>query len=297
MVVIDPRRTRTAAQADWHIQPYPGTDAALALGVMHVLITEGLTDEAYIAATHARLRGTERAGDGVSARPRRGDHRAVRRGDRPLRAALRHGQPAVIRVNYGMQRHTNGGMMIRTVACLPALIGAYGTLGGGLTLSTSGGAKINTVALQRPDLRTKPARHINMIQIGDALTGELDPPVRAMYVYNANPAAAAPEQAKVRQGLLRDDLFLVVHDPFFSDTALYADILLPATTQLEHMDLHSAYGTYYLNLNQQAIAPLGQSIRNTEVFRLLAARMGFEEPCFRDTDEDLVDQALDSDHP
>ena len=201
----------------------------------------------------------------------------------------------MIRVNYGMQRHSNGGMMIRTVACLPALIGSYGTLGGGLTLSTSGGPKHQHGApSSAPTCAATPARHINMIQIGDALTGDLDPPVKALYVYNANPAAAAPDQQKVRAGLTRDDLFLVVHDPFFSDTALYADIVLPATTQLEQMDLHTAYGTYYLNLNQPAIAPLGESIRNTEVFRLLAARMGFDEPCFRDTDEDLIDQALGS---
>ena len=206
-------------------------------------------------------------------------------------------RPAVIRVNYGMQRHTNGGMMIRTVACLPALTGSYGTLGGGLTLSTSGGPQINTFNLQRPDLRATPARHVNMIAIGDALTGDLNPPIRAMFVYNANPAAAAPDQQRVRAGLLREDLFLVVHDQFFSDTTQYADIVLPATTQLEHTDLHTAYGTYYLSVNRPAIAPLGESLPNTEVFRLLAARMGFDEPCFRDTDDDLIDQALASDHP
>ena len=297
MVVIDPRRTRTAAQADWHIQPQPGTDAALALGVMHVLIAEGLTDPAYIAAhTHGYDALKERA---MAYPPVRVAAITGLTEDEIVRFARMYGTtaPAVIRVNYGMQRHSNGGMMIRTVACLPALTGSYGTLGGGLTLSTSGGPKLNDAALRRPDLRAKPARHVNMIAIGDALTGDLAPLIRAMYVYNANPAAAAPDQQRVRDGLLRDDLFLVVHDPFFSDTARYADIVLPATTQLEQMDLHTAYGTYYLSLNQSAIAPLGQSICNTEVFRLLAARMGFEEPCFRDTDEDLIDQALVSDHP
>lgn len=297
LVVIDPRRTRTAAQADWHIQPQPGTDAALALGVMHVLIAEGMTDEAYLAAhTHGYPALRERA---MEYPPARVAQITGLTEAEIVRFARLYGTvaPAVIRVNYGMQRHTNGGMMIRTVACLPALTGSYGTLGGGLTLSTSGGPQINKRALQRPDLRAKPARHINMIQIGDALTGDLDPPIRALYVYNANPAAAAPDQRKVREGLLRDDLFTVVHDPFFSDTAMYADILLPATTQLEQTDLHTAYGTYYLNLNQPAIAPLGESVCNTEVFRMLAARMGFDEPCFRDTDEELIDQALQSDHP
>lgn len=298
LVVIDPRRTRTAAQADWHLQPKPGTDAALALGVMHVLIAEGMADETYLNAHtigYPQLR--ERAMEYPPARV------AAITGlteDEIIRFARLYGSvaPAVIRVNYGMQRHSNGGMMIRTVACLPALTGSYGTLGGGLTLSTSGGAKINTAALRRPDLRTKPARHINMIEIGNDLTNPaLDPPIKAMLVYNANPASAAPDQETVKRGLLRDDLFLVVHDPFFSDTAMYADILLPATTQLEQTDLHSAYGTYYLSLNRPAIAPLSESVCNTEFFRRLAARMGFDEPCFRDTDDDLIDQALQSDHP
>ncbi len=297
LVVVDPRRTRTAAQADWHVQPQPGTDAALALGMMHVLFAEGLTDDAYLRANtvgHAELR--ERAAEYPPARV------AAITGlseDDIVRLARTYGgtKRAVIRVNYGLQRHTNGGMMVRTVCCLPALTGAYGTHGGGLTLSTSGGKRINEDALQRPDLRERPARSVNMTTIGDALTGNLDPPIKAMIVYNANPASAAPDQEKVKAGLLRDDLFLVVHDPFFSDTAMYADIVLPATTQLEQMDLHTAYGTYYVSLNQQAIAPLGESVRNTEFFRLLAARMGFTESAFRDTDEDLIDQALSVDHP
>jgi len=296
-IVIDPRRTRTAAQADWHIQPQPGTDAALALGLMHVLVTEGLTDEAYLAAhTVGWPALRERA---MAYPPERVAAITGLAADEIVRLARQYGgtKRAVIRVNYGMQRHSNGGMMIRTICCLPALTGSYGTLGGGLTLSTSGGKRLNDAALQRPDLRATPARHINMIGLGDALTGDLDPPVKALFVYNANPASSTPDGGPVKAGLMRDDLFLVVHDPFFSDTAMYADILLPATTQLEHMDLHGAYGTYYISLNQQAIAPLGQSVRNTELFRLLAARMGFTEDAFRDTDEDLVDQALSSDHP
>lgn len=295
-VVIDPRRTRTAVQADWHLQPAPGTDAALALGIMHVLIAEGLTDETYLAAhTFGWPQLRERAMEYPPARV--AAITGLAEGEITRLARMYGGtKRAVIRVNYGIQRHTNGGMMMRTIACLPALTGSYGTLGGGLTLSTSGGAKIDTVALERPDLRATPARHINMIELGKALTSNLDPPINALFVYNANPASSNPDQSAVKAGLMRDDLFLVVHDPFFSDTAMYADILLPATTQLEHMDLHTAYGTYYVNLNQPAIAPLGQSVRNTEVFRLLAARMGFTESAFRDTDEDLVDQALSSGH-
>ncbi len=296
-VVVDPRRTRTAAQADWHLQPNPGTDAALALGMMHVLFAEGLADDAYLAAHtigHEEL--YERAAEYPPGRV--AQITGLAEAD-IVRLARMYGatKRAVIRVNYGMQRHTNGGMMIRTVACLPAVTGSYGTLGGGLTLSTSGGAKINGAALKRPDLRAQPARHINMIELGDVLTGDLDPPIMGLLVYNANPASATPDQNRVREGLLRDDLFCVVHDPFFSDTAMYADILLPATTQLEQTDLHTAYGTYYVSLNNPAIAPLGESRCNTDFFRALAERMGFDDPCFRDTDDELIAQALESDHP
>ncbi|HEX8423787.1 MAG TPA: molybdopterin dinucleotide binding domain-containing protein, partial [Pyrinomonadaceae bacterium] len=207
-------------------------------------------------------------------------------------------RPAVIRLNYGLQRHAGGGMAVRTVACLPAVTGAWRDAAGGALLSTSSTFPVNRQALERPDLIPQPRpRTLNMSQIGDALTETNDPPVRALYVYNSNPAAVAPEQAKVLAGLRRDDLFTVVHEQFMTDTCDYADIILPATTQLEHFDLHKAYGHLYLTINEPAIAPLHESKPNTEVFRLLAARLGFEEDCFRDSDEEIARQAIDVEHP
>ncbi len=187
-------------------------------------------------------------------------------------------------------------MAHRTIACLPALTGQYGVAGGGLLFSTSDWARFDAEALQRPDLRATPARVINMVQLGRALL-DADPPVRSLYVYNSNPAVVAPEQTRVLQGLRRKDLFTVVHEILPTDTTDYADIVLPATTQLERTDLHKAYGTLYLALNQPAILPLGEARSNTEVFRLLAAAMDFREPCLYDSDEDLIRTALNSDAP
>jgi anaerobic selenocysteine-containing dehydrogenase len=207
-------------------------------------------------------------------------------------------RPAVIRLNYGMQRHAGGGMAVRTVACLPAVTGAWRDAAGGALLSTSSAFPVNRHALERPDLIPTPRpRTVNMSQLGDALTRLNDPPVRALYVYNSNPASVAPEQARVVEGLRREDLFTVVHEQFMTDTCDFADIVLPATTQLEHFDLHKAYGHLYLTVNERAIAPLHESKPNTEVFRLLAARLGFTEDCFKDSDEEIARQAIDMDHP
>ncbi len=207
-------------------------------------------------------------------------------------------KPAVIRLQYGMQRHSNGGMLIRTVTCLPALVGAWRDPAGGLLMSASGAFGLNMGALMRPDLLgDRRPRHINMIQLGEALLTLTDPPIAALYVYNADPVASTPNSTRVLAGLARNDLFTVVHDPFWTDTTKWADIVLPATTQLEHVDLHKAYGNYYLQINRPAIAPLGESKSNVATFRTLAARMGFTEPCFRDSEDDLIDQALDSEHP
>src|SRR5256712_794439 len=199
--------------------------------------------------------------------------------------------PAFIRVNYGLQRHAGGGMAVRNIFCLPALIGAWRFPGGGAVLSTSGFFKYNYAALERPDLIQGRPRTINMSRLGEALTNA-NPPVRAIVVYNTNPGAIAPNQQRVLEGFKRDDLFTVVLEHFQPDTADYADILLPATTQLEHLDIHRAYGHTYAMLNTPAIRPLGESKPNTEIFRLLAKHMGFAEPCFEDSDEDLVRQAL-----
>lgn len=298
LVVIDPRRTRTAERADWRLQPFPGSDAALALGLMHVIIAEGLYDAEYVedytvGFEELRVRAAAYPPERVATLTGLARDDIVR-----LARLYATVKPAVLRLQYGMQRHSNGGMLVRTVTCLPALVGAWRDAAGGLLLSTSGAFPLNTRALTRPDLLgDRQPRHVNMIQLGAALTVLDDPPIAGLFVYNADPATSTPHSGKVLAGLARDDLFTVVHDLFPTETAKYADILLPATSQLERLDLHRAYGTYYLQLNQPAIAPLGESKSNTEVFRLLAARMGFSEPCFQDSDEALIDQALAGEHP
>ncbi len=298
LVVIDPRRTRTAERADWHVQPLPGSDAALALGMMHVIIAEGFYDEEYVRDHTTGFEGLrERAAEYP---PERAAALTGLAPDQIVELARLYAttKPAVIRLQYGMQRHSNGGMLIRTVTLLPALVGAWRDAAGGLLLSSSGAFGLNVRALTRPDLLGgREPRHVNMIQLGEALQQLGKPPIMGLYIYNADPVASTPDSRKVLAGLARDDLFTVVHDPYLTDTATWADIVLPATTQLEHTDLHKAYGNYYLQINRPAIAPLGQSKPNTEVFRLLAARMGFDEPAFRDSDDDLIDQALEGEHP
>ena len=209
-----------------------------------------------------------------------------------LRLAHDYGtiRPAAIRLNYGMQRVHGGGNAVRAVACLPALVGAWRDPAGGALLSSSGTYPVDSAALERPDLIRGTPRTINMSAIGDALTSA-SPPIRAIYVYNANPVAVAPDSSRVVAGFSRPDLFCVVHEIFRTDTADYADILLPATTQLEQTDIHSSYGHLYALANNPAIAPIAEALPNTEVFRRLAARMGFAEPCFRDSDDDLARQA------
>jgi molybdopterin guanine dinucleotide-containing S/N-oxide reductase-like protein len=299
LVVIDPFLTRTARVADWHIPIQPGTDAALALGLMHVIIKEGLYDREYVAQyTH----GFEALRDHVG--PYTPEHVSCLTGIAAaditrLAREYATSAPAVIRLNYGVQRSQNGGSAARAVCMLPALIGAWKQLGGGLQLSTSGAFTFNTEALERPDLMLaspleRPARMVNMSRLGHALT-ELDaPPVKALFVYNSNPAAIAPNQNAVVRGLMRSDLFTVVHEQFFTDTADYADIVLPATTFLEHKDFQGAYGHYFLQMSEQAIAPLGEARPNVWLFSQLAQRIGFSEPCFRDSVDDLIEQALNA---
>jgi anaerobic selenocysteine-containing dehydrogenase len=204
-------------------------------------------------------------------------------------------RPGVIRINYGLQRHAGGGMAVRAVASLPALTGSWRDAGGGVLLSTSGMFAFDQNVLERPDLIPGNPRTINMSRLGEALT-QADPPVRAIYVYNSNPAAVAPDQSKVLTGFRREDLFTVVHEQFQTDTADYADILLPATTQLEHRDMVKPYGHYYLVYNEPAIPPLGEAKPNWEVFHLLAGRMGFDDACFGDSDEDIIRQAIATDY-
>ena len=296
VVLIDPRRTLTANHADWFLPIFPGTDSALALGMMHVLERDGLVDLSFVEQSTVgypalRQRLARYPPHRVSAITRLPPADIER-----LAHLYGTTKPALIRLGYGPQRHQGGGMAHRTIACLPALTGQYGVTGGGLLFSTSDWAHFDTPALQRPDLRSRPARTINMVQLGRALL-HADPSVRSLYVYNSNPAVVAPDQNQVLQGLRRDDLFTVVHEILPTDTTDYADIVLPATSQLERMDLHKAYGTLYLGLNQPAILPLGEARSNTEVFRLLARAMGFQEPCLHDSDEDLIRTALSGGDP
>jgi anaerobic selenocysteine-containing dehydrogenase len=297
LIAIDPYRSQTAEKCHRHLALLPGTDAALALGMMHVLVADDLLDRDYIARyTLGFDELEERVRDYPPARV------AAITGlpeSEIVALARDYGtiEPAVIRLNYGMQRHAGGGMAIRTVACLPALVGAWRHPAGGALLSSSGTYPVNTAALERPDLIWNRPRTINMSTIGDALLEADDPPIRALFVYNSNPVAVAPQSGKVVAGFSRDDLFCVVHDVFLTDTADYADIVLPATTQLEHLDVHSSYGHLYALANNPAIAPVGEAKPNTEVFRLLAARMGFDDPCFGETDESMAANAFIAGHP
>jgi anaerobic selenocysteine-containing dehydrogenase len=309
LIVIDPYRTRTAALADEHLAIHPGTDGLLALAMMHVILRDGLEDKAYIAAnTHGFADLREHAlkpehAPEAAAKITGIDAEAITRLARSYANSYRSsGRPAVIRMNYGIQRSENGGTAARAVAMLPLLTGAWQHPGGGLQLSTSGSFPFNEAALQRPDLmRSSPlgraARVVNMSELGHALTtlGEHPhdgPPVKALFVYNSNPAAVAPNQNDVLHGMKRDDLFTVVHEQFFTDTADYADILLPAPTFLETKDVQGAYGHLFVQVSQQAIAPRGEVRNNVTLFSELARRMGFDEACFDDSVDDLIDQAL-----
>jgi len=301
LVVIDPYMTRTARCADWYVPINPGTDVALALGMMHVIINEGLYDADYVARYTLGF-------DELKARVQEYPLHKVA-GWTGISAADIHKlateyatqRPSVIRVNYGIQRSENGGSAMRAVAMLPCLIGSWKEVGGGLQMSTSGAFGLNKTALEMPELMQnalgRPARVVNMSQLGSALNSLDSPPVKALFVYNSNPAAVCPDSNAVVRGLKRPDLFTVVHEQFLTDTTDYADIVLPATTFFEHKDLQGAYGHYYLQVSTQAIEPLGECRSNVELFRNLAERMGFDEPCFRDTDEAMIDRALDSPNP
>ena len=301
LVVIDPYRTRTAECADWYLPINPGTDAALALGMMHVIIGEKLHDTDYVAKYTL---GFEQLRDKVKEYPpeRVAQWTGIAAADiRKLAREYATVRPSVIRLNYGVQRSERGGMATRAVVMLPCITGSWKEIGGGLQMSVSGAVDLNTVSLKRPDLMNtalgRPARIINMVELGRVLNTLNDPPVKALFVYNSNPASVCPEHNEVVRGLLRPDLFTVVHEQFFTDTTDYADIVLPATTFFEHKDLQKAYGHYYLQVSNQAIAPLGECRSNVEVFRGLARRMGFEEECFHESVDEMIDAALDSEDP
>jgi anaerobic selenocysteine-containing dehydrogenase len=294
IVTIDPFRCKTAERSDWWIPIRPGTDAALALGMMHVIWRDGLQDDNYLDRYCLGVDPLrERALDEYS--PKRvSEITGIPVGDiERLAREYATVRPSLIRVNYGMQRHRGGGMAVRAITCLPAVVGAWRDAGGGALLSTSKLYPFNSAALERPDLIPPGTRTINMVQLAEALHGELPaPPVRALYVYNSNPAAVCPDQSRVLKGLRREDLFTVVHEQFPTDTVDYADIVLPATTQLEHFDIHASYGHLYVQTNEPAIAPLAEAKSNNDVFRLLAQRLGFEPELFGATDEELAAEAL-----
>lgn len=301
LVVIDPYRTRTAECADWYLPINPGTDAALALGMMHVIIGEKLHDADYVSKYTL---GFEKLREKVKEYPpeRVAQWTGIAADDiRKLAREYATVRPAVIRLNYGVQRSERGGMATRAVTMLPCITGSWKEVGGGLQMSLSGAVDLNTLALKRPDLMNtalgREARTINMVELGRVLNTQNDPPVKALFVYNSNPAAVCPQHNEVVRGLLRTDLFTVVHEQFFTDTTDYADIVLPATTFFEHKDLQKGYGHYYLQVSNQAIAPLGECRSNVEVFRALAARMGFEEECFGETVDEMIDVALESKDP
>ncbi|MBY0513922.1 MAG: molybdopterin oxidoreductase family protein [Gemmataceae bacterium] len=294
IVTIDPYKSPTAAKSDRWIPIRPGTDAALALGVMHVLFRDGLVDSDYL---ERHCLGTEQLRERVMREfpPERVAAITGIPAADVERFAREYGttRPALLRVNYGLQRHGGGGAAVRTIVCLPALTGDWRHPGAGAFLSTSKAYPFDGNSLERPDLIPPGTRTINMTQLAEALNGELPgPPVKALFVYNCNPAAVAPDQSRVLAGLRRDDLFTVVHEQFQTDTADHADILLPATTQLEHFDLHGSYGHLYVQANNPAIAPLGEAKPNTEVFRLLARAMGFEAELFEESDEAMAARSM-----
>jgi anaerobic selenocysteine-containing dehydrogenase len=292
LVAIDPYRSLTAEKCHQHVAPLPGTDGALALGIAHVLIREGWLDRDYIARHTLGF-------DAFAARVRAYDPQRVAALCGITAAEVEalahdywHLRPAAIRLNYGMQRVRGGGNAVRAVACLPALAGHWRDPAGGLLLSTSGLFNVDGDALFRPELLgARKPRTINMSTIGDALL-TADPPIEALIVYNSNPVAVAPDSRKVAAGFAREDLFTVVLEHFLTDTADYADFVLPATTQLEHVDVVKPYGHLYVVANNPAIEPLGEALPNSEIFRRLAARMGYSDDCFRESDDEIAARAF-----
>lgn len=293
VVVIDPRRTRTARGADLHLAPLPGTDGALALGLAHVIVAEGLHDENWLAAhtvgwPELRQRLAEYPPERVAAITGLPQTEII-----DLARSYATSRPALIKIADGLQRNRSGGQNIRAICALPALTGQYGLRGGGLGYSTSGYVMWDGRALLHWDECPPSARIVNMNRLGAALQGEVtDPPVMSLFVFGANPVAVSPNAGKIVEGLKRDDLFTVVHELFMTDTADYADIVLPATSQLEQVDLHKAYGHTWFTYNHAAIPPLGESKSNWDVMRLLAKTMDFTEPWLRHSADEVIDEIL-----
>ncbi|WP_448615958.1 molybdopterin-containing oxidoreductase family protein [Modestobacter sp. URMC 112] len=295
VVVIDPMRHRTARHADWYIPIRPGTDGALALAMMHVIITEGLTDADYVARYTV---GYDELAERVQQYTPEWASRETGIPAEDIVTLAREyaaASPSVIRIGVAIERHAGGGQTVRAISCLPALTGAWRHPGGGLLQLPLWAFPVNWPAFLGAEMITPGTRVVNQFLLGQALTGELqlDPPIQALMVYNSNPLVVCPEQDKLVAGLAREDLFTVVSEHFMTDTADYADLVLPATTQLEQRDVMFSWGQFYVTMNNPAIAPLGEAVPNTELFRRLAARMGFTERYFTRTDEEMVAEAFD----
>lgn len=297
IVSIDPIRTRTAAASDWHLAPIPGTDAALALGLLHVVLAEGKEDRQFIAE---RTVGWEAFRQRILDFP---PSRTASITGLPVESIVELGRrlaatrPTGIRIGIGLQRHGGGGMAVRAITCIPGVTGDWRYPGGGVFYDTRGFFGLNWAALSRDDLRSRPSRELDLKRLGQVLLETDDPPVRALFVYGGNPAASVPNQTKVVRGLARDDLFTVVAEHFVTDTARYADIVLPATMQTEHQDLLTAYGHLYIAWNEPATSPRGECLPAAEMFRRLARAMGLETPALYDSEEAMARQLLDSGHP
>ena len=297
VVVIDPVATRTARQADEHLAPLPGTDAALALGLLHVIVRSGCEDREYL---ERQTLGWPAFRDRIMDYPV--ERVAAITGLDACRISvlgtrMAQTRPTAIKAGQGVQRHAGGGMTLRTLASIAGVTGDWQRPGGGLMYSTDGYFAGNRSALFRDDLLLNPVRSLSMTRLGEGLLEIGDPPVKALFVYGANPLASSPRQDKIRNGLAREDLFTVVMEHFLTDTAQFADLLLPATMQTEHCDLHDAYGHLCIAWNEAAVAAPGECLSTTETIRRIARRMGLKEPCLYDSDEALAEQLLDSDHP
>jgi anaerobic selenocysteine-containing dehydrogenase len=297
VVAIDPVRTRTAEAADWHLAPRPGTDAALALGLLHVVLQEHGEDPLFIEAHtlgwdrfRARILEYSPATSAAICGLREEDVIALGR-------RLAATRPTGIRIGIGLQRHAGGGMAIRTISCIPGVTGDWRVPGGGVSYDTRGFFGVSWEKLWRDDLRRGPVRTLSMTRLGEGLLELKDPPVQVLFVYGSNPAVSIPHQTKVRRGLARDDLFTVVVDHFLTDTARYADVVLPATMQIEHQDLLVSYGHLYVAWNEPAVPPPGECLSASELFRRLARRLELDEPALYESDEAIARQVLESGHP
>jgi anaerobic selenocysteine-containing dehydrogenase len=293
VALIDPCRTRMATAASLHLQPLPGTDVVLALAMIDELARSHRIDRDFI---HAHVNGADEL---IAAAAQFSVSRAAEICDLP-EASIRKlietyadSSPAVIRCGWGVERNRNGGNAVRAILALPALAGKFAVRGGGFTMSLSRACPVNTVALARPDLREGTPRQINMTQLGRVLTEPQSPPISALFVYNANPVAMTPDQNRVIRGLRREDLFTVVHDQVHTDTALFADVLLPAPTMLEQAELHKSYGHHYLQYSEPVIEPVGEALSNVQLFARLARAMGIDEPDVTPGEDGLLEAALE----